>query len=223
MILPYRVEVIYPQAPVSNIFIIVVTVVIYFLTPFDHPTLGFAKPFILYGWNFVGMFGHVFLHAGFLHMAFNMYFLWVFGNAICSKFGNTKYILLYFFCAFWAAVVHNIFSGHPGIGASGAINGVIGFYLALYPRNKIDCLYILAIVSVIGASRSFTIRGKYLIVFWLISDLIGALMNKGGIAYWAHIGGFMAGLLLGLMSLKMGWVEMDEADLPALFEKNIKT
>src|SRR5690606_4238592 len=100
-----------------------------------------AEGLVLYGWGLSGMFGHVFLHGGLLHLFGNMLFLWAFGNAVCAKVGNFRYAALFFVLAFASAAVHNLFDGHPAIGASGAINGVVGLFLVYFPRNDIRCFW----------------------------------------------------------------------------------
>lgn len=91
------------------------------------------EPFFLDGWELKGIFGHMWLHAGFFHIAGNLLFLWVFGNAVCSKVGNFTYLLFYLCVGVFAAAAHLVFSGGTAIGASGAINGIVGMFLIFFP------------------------------------------------------------------------------------------
>ena len=84
----------------------------------------------------------MFLHGGLLHLGGNMLFLWVFGNCVNAKLGNAKYLLLYITCGLFGGIIQGISSSIPGLGASGAINGVIGMYLVMFASNSINCFYL---------------------------------------------------------------------------------
>jgi membrane associated rhomboid family serine protease len=213
MILPYCVEVLHPQKPHANYTIIGICSLFFAIIMLNRGIPLFMESMILDGWNPVGILGCAFLHGGFFHFLFNMIYLWVFGNAICSKLGNWKYVVLFASCTTVASVFHNLVDGTAAVGASGAINGVIGFYLALYPMNKIHCAYFL-----LFRSGSFRISGKWLIGFWFILDVWGAYSGPSNVGYWAHIGGFVSGLLFGLVCLDNKWILMDRVDHPTLLD-----
>jgi hypothetical protein len=90
---------------------------------------GQVRPFILNGWTLKGFFGHIWLHGGILHLLGNMLFLWIFGNAVCAKIGNFKYLPIYIGLGLVAGFSQLVFSGQGSLGASGAINGIVGMYL----------------------------------------------------------------------------------------------
>ena len=148
----------------------------------------------------------MFMHGGIAHIIGNMVFLWVFGDNIEDKFGRVKYIIIYFGWGFAAALLHSVFavsSGQgaiPAVGASGAISGVLGAYLVLFPRAKI--------YTIITAFFIYTIRIPVLVYipFWFILQVIfGAIGQLGiagdsSVAYLAHVGGFVAGAATGLVA-----------------------
>jgi membrane associated rhomboid family serine protease len=140
----------------------------------------------------------MFLHSGIAHLIGNMLFLFVFGDNIEDKFGRIKYVFIYIGWGIAAALAHSFYavstgSGEiPAIGASGAISGVLGAYLVLFPRAKI--------FTIVAAFFITTVRIPAIayIPFWFILQVIFGLINPlGGVAYFAHIGGFLAGVLTG--------------------------
>ena len=139
----------------------------------------------------------MFLHAGPFHLIGNMLFLFVFGDNIEDKFGRLKYVLIYIGWGIAAALAHSFFimstggGDNPAIGASGAVSGVLGAYLVLFPRAKI--------YTIIAAFFITTVRIPALayIPFWFVMQVILSLLDPtGGVAYFAHIGGFVAGMAL---------------------------
>lgn len=136
----------------------------------------------------------MFLHGGFVHIIGNMVFLYIFGDNIEDRFGHFKYLLLYLLWGIAAGVIHSFYavsvgSGNiPAVGASGAISGVIGAYLILFPKAKI--------LTIITAFFITTVRIPAIayIPFWFILQVIFSIINpEGGVAYLAHIGGFVVG------------------------------
>ncbi len=106
-----------------------------------------------------------------------------------------------------AAMSHVVFDGGTAVGASGAINGVIGMYLAFYPLNTVSCLYWIWV-----RVGRFSVSGYWLILFWLAFDILGIAMRSVGVAYWAHAGGFVAGFALAVGLLVTGLVRMTNAE-----------
>jgi membrane associated rhomboid family serine protease len=168
---------------------------------------------MLHGWNFKGFAGHLFLHAGFMHLLGNMVFLWVFGNVICQTTGNLIYLLLYFAAGFGAAAIHLIIDGRPAVGASGAISGLTGLTLAMFPLNRVSFAYV---VGVRGGTFDGRVWG--LCVVSLLWDLFGMAVFGGATAHWAHIGGLACGIALGLLFLGTGWVKLSCYDNRSLYE-----
>ncbi len=138
----------------------------------------------------------MFLHGGFMHVAGNMLYLWVFGNNIEDACGHLRFLLFYLLCgvvAAFAQALPNPASEIPMIGASGAISGVLGAYLLLFPHARVRVLVPLVFVFFT------TVRAGWLLGFWFVFQLLSGLGNRsaaGGVAFWAHVGGFVAGLAL---------------------------
>jgi len=145
------------------------------------------------------LFSYQYLHGGLLHIFGNMLFLWVFGDNVEDRFGKVKYFLFYTFCGIVAALIQSIVSPDstiPLIGASGAISGVLGAYAVLFPRAQIVTLiFIFFFVDVIVLPALLWIGIWFLIQF--VSALISINhLSMGGVAWFAHIGGFLTGVLL---------------------------
>ncbi len=142
----------------------------------------------------------MFLHGGWMHLIGNMLYLWIFGNNIEDAMGHGRFILFYLLCGTVAAlaqVLQDPASATPMIGASGAISGVLGAYLLLYPRARVLVLVFLGFFVT-------TLRLPALLVlgFWFVLQFLNAAAAGeagGGVAWWAHIGGFVAGLGLILL------------------------
>ena len=141
----------------------------------------------------------IFVHGGFMHLAGNMLFLWVFGDNIEYAIGHFNYILFYLLCGI-AATLTQVFiepnSLIPIIGASGAISGVLGAYLIKYPKNKVTTLFIIIIFI-----KIVKIRAVYLLGIWFVYQMIQGYFSlgqesMGGVAWFAHIGGFISGIIL---------------------------
>lgn len=150
---------------------------------------------------FQTLFTSMFMHANWLHLIGNMWFLWIFGDNIENALGRIKYIVFYLLCGMVAAgaqIASDVNSVIPMVGASGAISGVMGAYILLHPRSRIKALMFFFIVIEVPA---VIILGMYMVtqVFAGLTTPSGG----GGVAYWAHIGGFLAGMLLSkVMSRK---------------------
>jgi len=140
---------------------------------------------------------HMFLHGGILHLAGNMLYLWIFGNNIEDATGRIRFILFYLLCGWCAAFAHaymNSSSLTPMIGASGAISGVLGAYLLLYPRARVVTLIIFGFYI-----RTAEIPAKVVLGFWFLLQFVNALLSSGsggGVAWYAHVAGFATGMLL---------------------------
>ena len=140
----------------------------------------------------------MFMHGSWFHILGNMWFLWVFGNNVEDAMGHVRYLAFYLLCGLAAAaaqVLVNPASAIPMVGASGAIGGVMGAYVVLYPRNRIDTLVILGLYV-----RTISVPAYGMLGYWFVLQLLGGLPtlggDEGGVAFWAHVGGFVAGALL---------------------------
>jgi membrane associated rhomboid family serine protease len=142
------------------------------------------------------LFSSMFLHGGFMHLAGNMLYLWVFGNNIEDVCGHGRFLAFYLACGVAAAFAQALpdpGSEIPMIGASGAISGVLGAYLLLFPHARVHVLIWLGLVWL------RTIPAGWLLGFWFVFQLVSGLWSdptQPGVAFWAHIGGFVAGMAL---------------------------
>ncbi len=143
---------------------------------------------------------HMFLHGGLLHLGFNMLFLWIFGDNLEEAFGRLRFVLFYLGCGVLAGLTHYAFSPAlsttPMLGASGAVAGVMGGYLLLFPRTRVDVALIIIVFVHLIRVPAWMMLG-----FWFALQLAFGVFDAasgGGVAYWAHAGGFAAGLLLTL-------------------------
>lgn len=147
------------------------------------------------GWG--TLVSSAFLHAGWLHLGGNMLFLWIFGDNVEAALGRLGFLLFYLLAAVGAGlaqVLADPLSPIPTIGASGAVAGVMGGYLLLFPRARVDLLLFLVVVV-----RVIPVPAWIVLAVWVGGQAVqGALVDTsgGGVAYWAHVGGFAAGLLL---------------------------
>ena len=143
------------------------------------------------------VFSSMFLHGGWMHLIGNMLYLWVFGNNIEDAMGHVRFIVFYLLCgmaAVFAQALPDPQSQIPMIGASGAISGVLGAYLLLYPHARV-----LVAIPFGFYLHTMQIKAGWVLGFWFVMQLISSVANagqQGGVAFGAHIGGFVAGMLL---------------------------
>lgn len=146
-------------------------------------------------------FTSMFLHGGWLHLGGNMLYLWIFGDNVEDKLGHGRYILFYLLCGLVAGVAHVVIdmnSEIPTVGASGAISGVLGAYLIMFPKARVITVIPLFIFLQIAELPALVVLG-----FWFVMQFFNGLVSlgfetggMGGVAWWAHIGGFLTGLIL---------------------------
>ncbi len=151
-------------------------------------------------WRFEPVFTHMFLHGGFFHIIFNMLFLWIFGDNVEDRLGKARFVVFYLVCGLSAAYMQlylNRGSDLPMVGASGAIAGVMGGYLVLFPRARILTLIpIFFFVQLVEIPAVVFLGIWFLIQFISGTAMLGRASTGGGTAWWAHIGGFVAGVIL---------------------------
>ena len=198
--------------PFVNVLLIVVNVLMFFwelslgaaIQPalqnlaFVPATFWSSAPLVP---SVVAMFVSMFLHGGWLHLGGNMLFLWVFGDNIEDRLGHGRYLLFYLACGVAATLAHaamNPTSSVPSIGASGAIAGVLGAYLLLFPRQRITTLIPIFIFITIREIPAIVLLGFWFVlqIFVGTVSLGGSIHEQGGVAYFAHIGGFLTGMVL---------------------------
>ncbi len=160
------------------------------LGPYTRCILG-------YGPVWLTPFSSMFLHGGWFHLIGNMWFLWLFGNNVEDSMGRIRYFLFYLLCGLAAAATQTFLqpnSAVPMVGASGAISGVMGAYVILYPRVQVHML----VVLVIFVTR-IVVPAYLMLGYWFLLQLLGgttSLRAEGGVAFWAHVGGFLGGAVL---------------------------
>jgi membrane associated rhomboid family serine protease len=202
--------------PVVNTLLILANVIVFLfqltLTPHQYHTFMMAYstvpariPAFLTGHAtfdtaFLPILTSMFLHSGWLHIGGNMLFLWIFGDNVEDYFGHLPYLLFYFVCGIGADLLHIAFNFHsaiPALGASGAISGVMGAYIILYPRARVLTLVVVFFLPI----PAFVILGYWFLIQFVegVSSVGGA--TNGGVAWWAHIGGFLLGMLITVLSL----------------------
>jgi len=216
MFIPIRTDYRMTRRPWVNYALIAANVIIYFLgynggsqeapMRIDGLLLHPDAPVI---WQF---FTSVFLHGGFMHLAGNMVFLWVFGNALNDRFGHVAYLAFYLAAGVLAGVGYVLLSGRaPVLGASGAICGVTGAYLVLFPRVRVTVLVIFYFITTMQISSLFFVG------FQIAYDLLMTLMDwagrGGGVAYAAHVSGYLFGGAVSVLLLLARVLPRDPMDL----------
>ena len=154
------------------------------------------KPFV-----FITLITSLFMHGGWMHLGGNMLYLWIFGDNVEDKFGHIRFLVFYLFCGIAASALHIYLeptSNVPTIGASGAISGVLGAYIFMFPKARILTLIPIFIFIQFAELPAYIILGLWFILQFFNGMLLlgNSTAGMGGIAWWAHIGGFIAGLLL---------------------------
>jgi len=149
----------------------------------------------------VPFFTSMFLHGGWLHLIGNMWYLWIFGDNVEDRFGHFAYLVFYVFCGIGAGIVHTVLNAEttvPSVGASGAIAGVLGAYVVSYPFARV-----LTLVPIFFFLQILEIPAVFLLLFWFVMQFLAGAESlaitgphTGGVAWWAHVGGFIIGIVL---------------------------
>jgi membrane associated rhomboid family serine protease len=146
--------------------------------------------------DFLTLFTSMFMHAGWVHLGGNMLYLWIFGDNVEDRFGHFKFIFFYLLCglaATFAQLMFSLGSNVPNLGASGAIAGVLGAYILLFPQGR---------VKVLQGTQVIQVSALIVIGLWIVLQFFNSIAsitsaaNTGGVAYMAHVGGFLAGIIL---------------------------
>jgi membrane associated rhomboid family serine protease len=215
--IPLKVDILRTRAAIVNVFLILLNVLVFLYEVSLPPRVGeafvytfgmipartemlFSAQGITLSQAFLPMVTSMFLHGGWMHLLGNMLFLWVFGGAVEDALGHFQYLIFYFISGIGAAVVHTIFnwgSQVPSVGASGAISGVMGAFIVLFPSARVATL-------IPALFLFFTIRipAFLMLGYWFFLQIFSGLASlgvggqQGGVAWWAHVGGFILGALL---------------------------
>jgi membrane associated rhomboid family serine protease len=167
-----------------------------------HASTLVTSMFLHGGWlHASSLVTSMFLHGGWLHLIGNMWFLWIFGDNVEDILGHAKYLLFYLLCGVAAALFQaalNMDSRLPTIGASGAIAGVMGAYLVKFPRSRIVTLvFVLFFLTTIEVPASLILIYWFVLQFFSgVGSIASSHLSEGGVAWFAHVGGFLAGILL---------------------------
>ncbi|TMD62112.1 MAG: rhomboid family intramembrane serine protease [Chloroflexi bacterium] len=212
------------STPIVTIALVVVNVIVFlyefqlglqngggldrFLNQYSFDFTAFTQSFSRGGLTLaavVPLFTHMFLHANWLHVGGNMLYLWIFGNNVEDRLGSVRFIVFYLACGLAAAFGQGIVAPEPMIGASGAIAGVLAAYLVMFPGARVSTLIFLGLFITILQLPALLVIG-----FWIVTQLVSGLAElrmaghpAGGVAYYAHIFGFVAGIPL-LFVLRAG-------------------
>ena len=203
MIFPLRALLRRNNPATMTVMLIVINVLIFLWeftqTPYQHMVFENHYAMVPDHLRVASLFTSMFLHAGWLHILGNMWFLWVFGSHIEDVMGAPRFLLFYVTCGLVASAVQLVTSlGSPAhvVGASGAIAGIMGAFLVLYPRIRVRTLIFVFFIFYLEIPAAF------ILVYWFVLQLINGFASahnfsdSGGVAVFAHIGGFLTGLFL---------------------------
>jgi membrane associated rhomboid family serine protease len=202
--------------PVVNTLLIIANVLMFFwelsLGPQVEQVLTYAAFVPARFWayptlivpNGLSILISMFLHGGWLHLGGNMLYLWIFGDNIEDRLGHFRYLIFYLACGFIATLTHAFFNAGstvPSIGASGAIAGVLGAYLLLFPHARVTTLIPIFVVAIVRDLPAVLVLGLWFVLqlFVGVESLGAGSASMGGVAYFAHIGGFAAGIVLVML------------------------
>ena len=158
----------------------------------------FLAGYVGFKMAFYPMFTSMFLHGGLMHLLGNMLFLYIFGDNVEDYVGHLPYLLFYLVCGIGSGLIHSLFNLHsslPALGASGAISGVMGAYAVLFPRARVLMLFFVFLVPV---------PAYFVLGYWFLLQFLSGIGEfgaaaAGGVAWWAHIGGFLMGMVIALV------------------------
>ena len=192
------------------------------LSPGDVIQLGPDAACEAVGLGWFTLLTSMFMHGSWMHLIGNMWFMWVFGNNVEDSMGHIRFVIFYLLCGLLASLAHILTdpgSVIPTVGASGAISGIMGAYLVLYPRVRVQTLFFLIVFI-----RVIPLPAWVLLVQWIVLQVFSGVSTYGaeggGVAFWAHIGGFVAGVVLiklfqrpQLVNAKRNHVQLPREDL----------
>jgi membrane associated rhomboid family serine protease len=219
MIIPIKVTEPSYSRPIANIALIVINVLVFLhevsLDPYslNHFMAVWSLRPAYFHWE--NIYTSMFIHASWGHIAGNMLFLWVFGDNVEDILGHGKYIVFYLLCGTAAAltqVYFNADSAVPMVGASGAIAGVMGAYLVKFPRSQVVMLFFLLFIF------TFDLPAWFMLIYWFALQVFGGVGSiaatqgqQGGVAFFAHVGGFVTGIVLihAMRTKKRYWRRRD--------------
>jgi membrane associated rhomboid family serine protease len=165
---------------------------------------AYTEAMVLDGWSLGGLFGHIWIHANLVQLIAVLLFIWIFGNGVCGKIGNTVYVLVFLLLGLSGGVIHLLTSDNPAMGASVVLSGLVGMYLMFLPENSINCFFLLPRPVMLGVSSYF------IIFMWFFIDVFRATIGVECPTSYAHVWSFVAGFGLAALMLKKKWVTMEK-------------
>lgn len=175
------------KTPYITILLVSVNILLFFLFKENLGNIILSYGFIPGEFNFIHILTAMFLHVNFWHLIVNMWFLWVFGDNVEAKIGHVKFLFFYISCGICSTLIYFLAGQNlniPLVGASGAISGILGSYVILFPKNKLKVF-----PNIVFSSLLY-------ILLWFCIQLFFMYLGGGNIAYLGHIGGFISGIIL---------------------------
>ncbi len=175
------------KTPFVTIFLIAINILLFFLFKNDLNEIIYLYGFVPGEFNLFHILTAMFLHVSVWHLLINMWFLWVFGDNVESKVGHIKFLFFYILCGIFSTLIYFLAGENlnvPLVGASGAVSGILGAYIVLFPKNKLKVF------------PDFTLSSFWYILFWFLIQVIFMNLGGGDVAYLGHIGGFISGAIL---------------------------
>ena len=176
------------KIPYTTILLILFNILFFFLFKDNLNEIIYSYGFIPGNFNLVHILTSMFLHVNIFHLIFNIWFLWVFGDNVEGRIGHSKFLFFYLLCGALSTLIYFLFAGEnlnvPLVGASGAISGILGSYLILFPKNKLRVF------------PNFVFSSFWYILLWFCIQLFFMYLGGGNTAYLGHVGGFISGLIL---------------------------
>lgn len=205
MLIPYNVDVPMERVPIANWIVIGLTTLVSMIVLVGEPEAAIRLLVLqrVEGFAVVQLAGYVLVHGGLIHLVGNMVFLFCFGNAINAKFGHVVFVGFYVATGMIAGLAWLLLgSGEAVVGASGAIMGVVGAFLILYPRNDVSVFYVFYGVG------TFEVPSAVVILCYIAFDVLGLVFaSAGGVAYMCHVIGMLVGVFVAVVLLLTGYIE----------------
>lgn len=175
------------KTPLITILLVSINILLFFLFKDNLSDIIYSYGFVPGEFNFFHILTAMFLHVNILHLLFNMWFLWIFGDNVEGRIGHIKFLFFYILCGISSTLIYFLAGQNlniPLVGASGAISGILGSYIILFPKNKLKVF------------PDFTFSSFWYIIFWFLIQIVFMYFGGENVAYLGHIGGFISGLVI---------------------------
>jgi membrane associated rhomboid family serine protease len=209
MLIPYEIDLLYERRPWANYFVICLSVIVFIIQaatghydPDTSPNIEWGQ--VLHQASVDDLFGHMWMHGGFAQLLINLFFLWLFGSAVCAKIGNWYYIWIYVLIGVLSGLGHLLFNSSAFMGADGAIFGIIGMYIVFYPSNSFNWWF-----SILVRTFNFSSSVFWVVLYWLFLNSAATAISMRYVPWANHLIGFLSGLTLAIVMLSTRWITMD--------------